>query len=85
MTASEFNKKYKEFLVDKHYGLDIHNREAIEYLDAKFQEFIKRPDFKYTQIKTKFNTARFYCHGLTNAEVDDVEKDLERILKVKEY
>jgi hypothetical protein len=82
MTANEFNSKYKEFLVDGHYGLDIHNREAIEYLDSKFKEFTKNPDFKYTQIKTKFDTARFYCHGLTNAETHDVEKELEKILKL---
>ena len=58
MTAEEFNIKYADYLEDGHYGLDLHNPEAVEYLDNEFQEFIKDPDFSYSQIKSKFNSFR---------------------------
>ena len=49
-TAEEFNIKYKDYLEIGHYGLDLDNPEAIEYLDNEFQEFIKIPNFSYSQI-----------------------------------
>ena len=44
MNASEFNKKYKAYLEPRHYGMSWDDEEVIEYLDTKFQEFIKYPD-----------------------------------------
>jgi hypothetical protein len=83
MTAIEFNEKYKDYLEDGHYGLDIHNSEVIEYLDYIFPVIINLlPDFKYSQIKTKFNMARFYYTPYDNNEIGTiVETTIEKILK----
>lgn len=66
MTTNEFNDKYKDYLEEGHYGLDISVPEVIEYLDAIFQTLIKIPGFKYTQIKLKFNMVRFYSNISTS-------------------
>lgn len=79
MTADQFNQKYIRFLEDGHYGCDIYNQEAIDYLDKKFQEFVKRPDFKYQQIKIKFESIRFYADGVTYQEAHDIERKIEKI------
>lgn len=60
MTAAEFNEKYKDYLEEGHYGLDMHEEVVVDYLDLLFEELIKIPDFKYSQIKWKFGRARFY-------------------------
>ena len=65
MNAEQFNEKYKDYLEDGHYGLDLHKPEVIEYLDGEFQELIKLPGFKYSQIKSKFNWFCFYCDGVS--------------------
>ena len=62
MTISEFNEKYKEYLEEGHYGLDISTPSIIQYLDEIFQGLIKIPGFKYSQIKEKFSTSRFYTN-----------------------
>ena len=54
ITAEQFNEKYKEYLEEGHYGMDIHYPSVIEYLDKVFQDLIKIPRFKYSQIKLKF-------------------------------
>jgi len=79
MTTNEFNEKYKDFLGERHYGLDLGKEEAIAYLDEKFQEFTKRPDFKYYQIKSKFNWFCFYADGITAEEQQEVEGKLKEI------
>ena len=33
MTTTEFNEKYKDYLNNGHYGLDIHIPSVISYLD----------------------------------------------------
>jgi hypothetical protein len=61
MTINEFNQKYKDYLEEGHYGLDINIPSVIEYLDSIFDKgLINIPGFKYHQIKLKFNMARFY-------------------------
>lgn len=85
MTINQFNTKYKSFLKKDHYGLDINNKEFIEWLDKKFEEFIKKPDFSYTQIKSKFGMGRFYCEGLTNEEITEVEDKITELCKKKSY
>lgn len=76
MTTEQFNEKYKNFLEEGHYGLAVGDAEFIEWLDAKFQEFIKQPGFAYSQIKFKFGTGRFYCEGLSVEQVKEVERKI---------
>jgi hypothetical protein len=82
MTAEEFNIKYADYLEDGHYGLDLHNPEAVEYLDNEFQEFIKIPDFNYSQIKSKFNSFRFYNSGVSDEKTLEIEQKLKQIYNV---
>ena len=79
MNCHQFNEKYKDFLEEGHYGLDLDKPEAIAYLDEKFQEFIKRPDFKFSQIKSKFDWFCFYANGITAEEQIEVENKLTEI------
>lgn len=79
MTANEFNEKYKDYLEEGHYGLALDNKEAIEFLDKEFQEFIKIPNFKYSQIKSKFNNFRFYADGLPEGVESRVQNKLKEI------
>ena len=87
MTANEFNEKYKEYLEEGHYGLDISTPSIIKYLDEMFQDLIKIPGFKYSQIKEKFNTSRFYTNlyeliGKPGLIINnEVEKTLNILLK----
>lgn len=60
MTADEFNEKYKAFLEEGHYGLDIIDESVVDYLDSLFEDLTLIPLFKYTQIKLKWGGARFY-------------------------
>jgi len=82
MTAEEFNIKYADYLEDGHYGLDLHNPEAVEYLDNEFQEFIKIPDFSYSQIKSKFSSFRFYNSGVSHEKTLEIEQKLKQIYNV---
>lgn len=79
MTSEEFNKKYSAFLEERHYGLAINEPNFIEWLDNKFQQFILKPGFKYSQIKAKFGMGRFYCEGLTNEEIKEVENKITNL------
>ena len=79
MTCEEFNKKYKDYLEPRHYGLALDNSSAIEYLDKEFQELIKIPGFSYSQIKQKFNWFCFYCSNVTNEKVREIESKLKEI------
>lgn len=64
MTASEFNEKYKDYLEKGHYGLDIDNPTIIAYLDDLFEQTLTRiPDFKYQQIKIKWDCICFYSNA----------------------
>jgi hypothetical protein len=62
MTTTDFNEKYKEYLEEGHYGLDIGYPAVIMYLDDMFQGLVVIPGFKYSQIKLKFNMCRFYSN-----------------------
>jgi hypothetical protein len=62
MTTEEFNQKYRAYLEDRHYGLDIYIPEVIEYLDRVFEGLVKIEGFKYSQIKAKFDSSRFYSN-----------------------
>lgn len=60
MIADEFNEKYKAFLEEGHYGLDIIDEFVVEFLDKLFADLTLIPTFKYMQIKLKFGMARVY-------------------------
>jgi hypothetical protein len=63
MTSFEFNKKYEDYLEEGHYGLAINIPSVVEFLDEIFSKvLIHLPDFKYSQIKLKFNMCRFYSN-----------------------
>ncbi len=87
MTVNEFNEKYKEYLEEGHYGLDINNPNIIKYLNIYFEDLIKIPGFKYSQIKEKLNYSRFYTNlnqligkpGLII--INKIESDLDLFLK----
>jgi len=83
MSAEEFNEKYKAYLEEGHYGLALSKPEAIEYLDKEFEEFIKLPDFSYSQIKSKFNEFRFYNIGVSHEKTREVENKLKEIHEAK--
>lgn len=81
MTAEQFNEKYQDYLEEGHYGLDVHDEDFIKWLDTKFEEFIKRDGFSYSQIKAKFGMGRFYCEGLTDEEETDVEHEITKLYR----
>ena len=79
MTVEQFNEKYKDFLEEGYYGLDLDKPEAIKYLDKEFKEFIKIPCFSYSQIKSKFNWFCFYNRGVSKEKTLEVEQKLKEI------
>ena len=79
MTAEEFNIKYDKYLERGHYGCDVHGENQIGFLDNMFQKYILIPGFSYSQIKSKFNSYRFYCNGLDSDEIYVVEKTLKQL------
>jgi len=81
MTSEEFNKKYSDFLEKDHYGLAINDPEFTKWLDKKFEEWTKRPNFNYSQIKAKFGTGRFYAEGVTLEEIYEVERCITNLCK----
>lgn len=79
MTTEEFNNKYKDYLVEGYYGCELGLEEALKYLNSKFQEYVKLPNFKYQQIKSKFYNFCFYAEGISNEEKSEVELELSKI------
>jgi len=79
MTSKEFNEKYKDYLEEGHYGMFLDKIEALEYLDGEFQELIKIPGFKYSQIKSKFNWFCFYCDNVSREKINEIELKLKTI------
>ena len=81
MTTTEFNEKYKAFLEDRHYGLDISCPEVIDYLDKEFEELSKIQNFSYSQIKEKFGMARVYLSRDFNEKSTELEYGINQIFK----
>jgi len=79
MNINEFNIKYFKYLEDGYYGLDLNKSEVVEYLDKEFQELIKIPGFKYKQIKSKFNSFRFYADNVPEVKIKEIENKLKEI------
>ena len=61
-TIEEFNNKYKEYIDEDHYGMDINEPSVLAYVDQIFIDLTQIPGFKYQQIKTKFGMARVYTN-----------------------
>lgn len=72
-------RKYKDYLEDRFTGLELSNEEVIEYLDKEFEELIKLPNFKYSQIKGKFNWFCFYCEGVSSEKRAEIENKIKEI------
>ena len=90
MTSKEFNEKYKDYLEEGHYGLDINIPSVVNYLDSIMEYGLTNiPGLKYSQIKLKFNTARFYFDtdlnpkSLEHIISNGIESEINRL--VKEY
>lgn len=79
MTIQQFNEKYKHYIEPGFYGLTINNAEFIQWLDQKFKNFVQKPGFKFSQIKVKFGTGRFYAEGISRAEIDEVEDKITEV------
>ena len=84
MTPEQFNEKYKAYLGEHHYGLSFDDPAITDMLDKEFQEFIKRPGFKYYQIKLKFGYARFYADGITAEEQAHIECRIDEMRRQRE-
>lgn len=90
MTTEKFNEKYKDYLEEGHYGLDIDYPAVVEYLDKTFQDLIKIPEFKYSQIKLKFNSSRFYTNLYTIAPTfgrlleSTIEKEIDFLVRIED-
>ena len=73
-TIQEFNDKYKEYIDEDHYGMDINEPAVLAYVDQIFIDLTQIPGFKYQQIKTKFGMARVYTN------LDDLMPFVGRII-----
>lgn len=81
-TPIEFNNKYKDYLETGHYGLNIWNEEVVQYLDGVFPVLIQLKDFKFSQIKTKWNWVEFYSSlPYGHPTIERIKKDIQEILK----
>jgi len=79
MTQEEFNEKYKDFIEEGFSGLEFDNPVATEYLDKEFQELIKIPGFKFSQIKFKWFDYRFYADAVHTEDIYRIEDELFKI------
>ena len=79
MTNQEFNNKYKDYIEPGFDGCELDNEEALNYLDNEFQELINIPDFKFSQIKSKFNWFCFYCIGIHSKKITQITDKLKEI------
>ena len=61
-TSKEFNDKYKDYIEEGHYGMDISEPSVLAYVDQIFNDLTQIPGFKFQQIKTKFGLARVYTN-----------------------
>ena len=88
MTSSEFNIKYKQYIPEGWYGLDIHILEVVDYLDSIMEEgLVNLPGFELHQIKLKFGMARFYFQtSMENKKLEaiiefGIEEEINNIIK----
>jgi hypothetical protein len=88
-TTKEFNSKYKDYLEEGHYGIDISEPSVLIYVDQIFNDLIKIPGFQFSQIKTKYGMARVYTNlyelmPFVGRIIDqELEEKINFILKVE--
>lgn len=96
-TSKEFNDKYKDYIEEGHYGMDINEPSVLAYVDQVFNDLIQIPGFQFSQVKTKYGLARVYTNledilpfvgRIINQELEEkinfilkVEYELENRLK----
>jgi hypothetical protein len=80
-TSEEFNEKYGNFLEERHYGLAIDLPEVVDFLDNIFKDLVRIPGFKYSQIKMKFGSARFYADEISADMCFMIEEKIDKIVK----
>ena len=61
-TSKEFNEKYKDYIEEEHYGMDINEPSVLAYVDQIFNDLTQIPGFQFSQIKTKYGLARVYTN-----------------------
>lgn len=84
MTDTEFNTKYADYLDKGFYGLAIPYSNVVEYLDKEFtKEIAINPDFKYQQIKTKFDFVCVYADTLEPQTLTKWHYDIAELIKQK--
>lgn len=76
-TTTDFNMKYDDQLITGHYGMSINDERVIVFLDREFENEIEdNPNFKYWQIKLKWNQTRIYSNSDKNlywqTEIDKI-------------
>jgi len=75
MREQDFNEKYKEYLEPGSNGLEVTpSYEVMKIIDKKFQEWIKKPNFKYSLITYKNGFGQFHATGITIDEIYSIEK-----------
>lgn len=88
-TSKEFNEKYKEYIEEGHYGMDINEPSVLAYVDQIFNDLIKIPGFQFSQIKTKYGMARVYTNlqevmpFVSRIVEQELEEKINFILKVE--
>lgn len=88
-TAEEFNEKYKEYIEEGHYGMEIGEPSIITYVDQIFNDLIQIPGFQFSQIKTKYGMARVHTNlyelmPFVGTIIDqELEEKINFILKVE--
>lgn len=96
-TSKEFNEKYKDYIEEGYYGMDINESSVLTYVDQILNDLIQIPGFQFSQIKTKYGLARVYTNledilpfvgRIINQELEEkinfilkVEYELENRLK----
>lgn len=83
MNKQDFNKKYSSYIEEGFIGLEFENNKVIRFLDDVFTDLIKIPDFKFSQIKLKFNQARFYS-SLESRIQYLIENEINELIKIKD-
>lgn len=79
MNQQQFNEKYKDYIEEGYQGLCFDIPKCTEYLNKIFENVIKtNPNFKFKQIKVKFNWYCFYSNLPTEIE-NEITKELLKI------
>ncbi len=80
-----FNYRYQERIPKGYSGAMIYNNSVLSYLHKEFLKFEEEyPDFKFYQLKLKFNTPRLYVDGVPEEAIFKMEEDIAKILKNEE-